>query len=157
MALYDADKNCAGEGRKRPYDIFISHSSRVDADDYELTDKLAEALRRRGFGVFLDRTELAEGDRLLETLYKAIGESAVGLVILTRKSSSNNYVKFEVEEMQRRRVCGMMRIVALRLDPECQMPLGIRSDATIDPPDRFDLTDVADSIARAVTGCLSKG
>jgi hypothetical protein len=155
MALSDTHKNPTGDRPKHGYDIFISHSSRIDVADRELVDELAGALRHRGFNVFLDRTHLAKGQKLFETLYEAISESTAGLIICTRQAHASNWVGFEVQEMELRRLCGAMCIVALRLEPDCQIPLDITPSVIIDPPDRFDLTDVADRVAHAARNCLS--
>lgn len=149
----DCDKAALPPHGKR-YDIFISHSSRRDPDFHELVDKLADALRRRGFSVFLDRTDLVKGQKIFESLYSAIKDSASGVVVLTKNSVASSWVHFELQEMEYERLAGKLCILVLRLEAGCSLPEGIKPDAIIDAPRPFDLTDLTERVAREVCKCL---
>jgi hypothetical protein len=62
------------------WDVFISHASE---DKAEIAAPLADALRRGGVKVWLDRGELRIGDSLREKIDEGLSESRFGIVILS--------------------------------------------------------------------------
>jgi hypothetical protein len=138
----------------RGYDVFISHSSRRNPADHELIDALARALCRRSLKVFVDRFTLEKGTPLLPSLEAVIQQTPVGLAVVTRGALTSGWVTLELEVMRWQRAGGMMRILALRLDPECPVPHGIALGDVIDPPNRNDVADIADIIACRVRAAL---
>lgn len=140
------------------YDLFISHSSRRDPNDHELVDALAKALERRGLTVFLDRSCFKKGQQLLPSLDEAVSSSAVGLVVLTCKAIDSGWVELECDLMRRQAASGRMRILGLRLKPNCEIPSGIRMQNVIEIPRRWDITDIADRVVDAIRAFpLSEG
>lgn len=135
---------------ERGFDVFISHSSRRDPDDHELVDALTKALRRRSLTVFVDRLCLERGVQILPSLEKSMKRTSVGLIVLTQKALASGWVALELEVMKRQRAAGLIRILALRLDPNCPVPHGIVLKDVIEPPYRYDLTDIANRVAHAI-------
>ena len=64
----------------KPIDVFISHASE---DKPTVARPLAEALRKSGYTVWLDETELTVGDNLYESIDRALASCRYGVVILS--------------------------------------------------------------------------
>lgn len=76
------------------YDIFICYA-RADATPY--AEFLETALEAGGFATFLDEGEIGAGERLDDTLRRAIRRSRQFLVLDTPKARQSKWVKDEVE------------------------------------------------------------
>ncbi len=60
------------------YDLFISHSTRLIPEHYELALKLVNFLQSKDISVFFDKTFFNRGMDILTTLEEAISLSNVG-------------------------------------------------------------------------------
>jgi TIR domain len=91
----------------RAWDVFISHASE-DKDDVVLP--LAEALRRAGLRVWLDRQELTIGDSLREKIDEGLANSHFGVVVISPAFLEKGWPKkelsglFALEEVAGRKV-----------------------------------------------------
>jgi TIR domain len=150
MSSPDVPQSDPRKASGQAYDIFISHSSRRSADDHELVDALAGILRRHGLTVFLDRLVLRPGMRLISSLERALTQSSVGVVILTQRAIESGWVALELEVMEQQRVTGSMRVVGLRLDADCPLPWRIAPENVIDPPNRHDVSYMANRLLSIV-------
>lgn len=144
-----------GGEKTHKYDLFISHSSRLDPDDLELVDKLVKALERRGLTVFLDRNCLKNGQQVLPALHEAVCSSDVGVIMLTRKAIDSGWVEYEYDLLRSQAASGRMRILGLLLDPNCQIPARLRTQDVIEIPRRFDVSDIADRVVAAIRAFLT--
>jgi hypothetical protein len=88
--------------------------------------------------------------QLLPTLEEAIQRSVIGLIVITPRALASGWVALELDAMERQRVSGRIRIVALQIDSDCPPPHGIAPENIIHPPNRNDLTDIADRVAHIV-------
>src|SRR5207253_6486335 len=75
------------------WDVFISHASE---DKTEVAVPLADALRRGGVKVWLDRQELRIGDSLREKIDEGLSESRFGIVILSPHFFQKGWPKREL-------------------------------------------------------------
>ena len=138
---------------RNEYDLFVSHSTRVDLRDRELVDALVDALARRGVRAFLDRKDLQSGRPLLATLESVIRAIPNGLVVVNEAAGESGWVTLELGAMLRRRATGSMRVFALHLDTTCSVPPEIRPRDLIVPANRHDVAQLADQ----VTAVLRRG
>ena len=99
-----------------------------------------EALVVSGLRVFLDRVSLENRAPLLPSLEAAISGSSAALVVLTRESLSRVWIRLELDVMRKRQSMGRLRILALRLDPDCEVPQLIPRENVIDAS-RYDEAD----------------
>lgn len=132
------------------YDVFLSHSTRLDPDHHEAVDELASALQRRGLRVFWDRDAFEGGEELLSALEEAIEASRVGLLVLTSAALTSPWVEFEREIMHRRKLSQCMQVLALKLETGCTVPPDIEPADVITPDNLRILTVLADQVEAAV-------
>lgn len=78
----------------REWDIFISHASE---DKAEVVIPLAEALRRAGLRVWLDRQELRLGDSLRTKIDEGLANSRFGVVILSPSFFAKHWPQAELD------------------------------------------------------------
>jgi hypothetical protein len=134
---------------QRRYEIFISHSTRLFPDQLELARYLNKWLSNRGFYVFLDQMDLDNNPDLFSLIEDIIKNACVGVVLMTRKSLASAWVRLEMQMMQGRQLSGKMRIIALRLEPECGTPQGINFDSIVEMPDESHLSEAVKAIINA--------
>jgi hypothetical protein len=75
------------------WDVFISHASE---DKAEVAAPLADALRRGGVRVWLDKQELQIGDSLREKIDDGLADSRFGIVILSPNFFSKPWPRREI-------------------------------------------------------------
>lgn len=91
----------------REWDLFISHASEDKAD---VVLPLAEALRRAGLRVWLDRQEIRIGDSLREKIDEGLANSHFGVVVFSPSFLGKGWPKrelaglFALEEVAGRKV-----------------------------------------------------
>ena len=85
------------------YDVFISHSTRLDADttNEALIALVCARLGSKGLRLFVDRTSLSEGQALTPALAAAIESSRMILFVVTRSAERSSWVEFEREQARR--------------------------------------------------------
>jgi len=132
------------------YDLFLSHSSRLDPRAEEVLEVLAPGLSRHGLRVFWDRTELAPGEPLLPSIERAIIRSKVGLLVVTTAALGSGWVELELEAMWRARRAGSMRLIALLLERGTDAPDGWQWDVIIDGSAVGARATLTDRVAAAV-------
>ena len=72
--------------------VFISHSS----EDTWVALRMAEAIRGTGAGTFLDRHDIAHGDRFEEEIRKGEANCDEQLVLLTPRSMLSTWIALEM-------------------------------------------------------------
>lgn len=77
----------------KTWDVFISHAS---DDNTSVVLPLADALRRAGLGVWLDRTELTVGDSLREKIDDGLARSRFGVVVLSNSFLAKGWTRKEL-------------------------------------------------------------
>lgn len=75
------------------WDVFISHATE---DKEEIAQKLAEALKKRGYEVWYDSFSLKLGDSLRESISRGLAESRFGVVILSKHFFSKHWTNQEL-------------------------------------------------------------
>lgn len=154
--LYSNDTKRPGRDKtKRRYDVFISHSTRLDLKHRERVDALSHALKNLGLKVFLDRTERLEGQAITQVLRSAIETSAIGLLVLTRRALASAWVDDETNRMLCQQLCGKMRVMALRLEKGCQAPAWIKPEDVLEMFSLESLPSIAGRIMEAAREFLS--
>jgi hypothetical protein len=79
-------------------EIFISYSR----EDGEVVERVAAALRRDGFGVWLDVQMIEAGDNWIEKLTDILKSTRFALLFCSPSSRSRPWVKHEIELLQTR-------------------------------------------------------
>lgn len=74
-------------------DVFISHASEDKAD---VAEPIARELERRGYTVWLDRSALRLGDRLLDKIDEGLAGCRYGVTILSEAFFSKNWPRREL-------------------------------------------------------------
>lgn len=92
-SIADAIEEVHGEGFQPAYDVFISHATE---DKDELVRPLAEALRKRGLGVWYDEFELKLGASLRQGIDRGIANSRFGIVVLSTAFFAKNWTNYEL-------------------------------------------------------------
>ena len=72
--------------------IFISYSSK----DKKFVRRLANAIEKEGYKVWLDEKEIIAGDYLPKKIGKAIKSSKVIIVVLSKNSIFSKWVQYEI-------------------------------------------------------------
>lgn len=80
------------DNRKRPIDVFISHSS----DDGEFAKRLCETIEANGFRCWISSRDITAGMDWSTSITRAIEDSAVLLVVYSRNSSQSMQVPKEI-------------------------------------------------------------
>ncbi len=78
----------------RHWDVFISHASE---DTPTVATPLADALRRAGLRVWLDRQELRVGDSLREKIDEGLSDSWFGVVVLSPSFLAKGWPRRELD------------------------------------------------------------
>lgn len=86
-----SSSSSAPEGKQ--YDAFISHASK---DKNEVVRPLADALIRRGIGVWYDEFELRIGDSLREKIDRGLANSRLGIVVLSQAFIAKGWTNYEL-------------------------------------------------------------
>jgi hypothetical protein len=80
----------------KEWDVFISHASE---DKESLAIPLADALRRAGIRVWLDKQEIELGDSIRARIDEGLAKSRFGVVILSEKFLEKNWPKNELNAL----------------------------------------------------------
>lgn len=78
------------------YDVFISHASE---DKEAVVFPLAEALKQRGFTVWVDAFELLLGDSLRRKIDQGLAESRYGVVVLSHDFFKKEWTQRELDAL----------------------------------------------------------
>ncbi|CAI0628509.1 unnamed protein product [Linum tenue] len=84
---------------RRPHDVFISF--RGSDVRHTFVSHLRAALRRKGVRSFSDRRDLPRGENLKEAIPRAIGQSRLSLVVLSRNYASSEWCLDELVTITR--------------------------------------------------------
>jgi hypothetical protein len=87
----------------REYDVFISHASE---DKEAVVRPLAEALVAESLNVWYDEFELHIGDSLRRKIDQGLGNSRIGLVVLSQSFISKGWTNYELDGIVTRAVSG---------------------------------------------------
>jgi hypothetical protein len=74
-------------------DVFVSHASE---DKEAVARPIADALRKHGYSVWLDETELKVGDRLLDKIDDGLANCRFGVVILSHSFFGKKWTRREL-------------------------------------------------------------
>jgi hypothetical protein len=95
---------------EREWDVFISHAAE---DKDAVAQPLADALRRSGVKVWLDRQELQLGDSLSEKIDEGLSKSHFGVVILSKAFFSKHWPRRELAGLRAREESGRKVILPI--------------------------------------------
>lgn len=93
-------------------EVFLSHS----AEDRIKAGQLAEALRKRGFSVFMDADSIAPGADYADAISDAISRSDAVILLLSKATQRSKWVKSEIEAALESK----KRVLPLLLDSEAK-------------------------------------
>src|SRR5215470_58139 len=104
---------------QRPPRAFLSHSH----EDKEIAQQLAEALRRAGVDVWLDKWEIKPGDSIVRKIFEeGLKDCTLFLILLSQASIQSPWVKHELDAAIVQRLDGVTRVVPVVLEP-CEIPV----------------------------------
>lgn len=105
-------------------DVFVSYSRR----DSEFVDRLSDALEAHGKSVWLDRTDIADGEIFTAEIRRSIGSSDAFVFVISEASAESPFCSTEVEYA----ASVSKRIVPLlREAPAAELPDAIRERSWI--------------------------
>jgi TIR domain len=136
-------------GQVEGFDVFVSHSSRLEPDHEELIESVVARLERRGHAVFWDRNRLRGGEPLVESIEGAIAQSRLAVMFLTRRAQRSGFVALELDEIQRRVREHFLGILVIKLEPACEVPAGVDPKHVLVAPPPWDARQLADGIELA--------
>ena len=94
--------------------VFLSYCAQ---DKDRFVDPFAERLRQRGVRVWVDHGEIRPGDSLVQRIFgDGIGRADAVIVVLSRHSADNRWVRAEIDAACTRRILDGIRVVAVCLD-----------------------------------------
>jgi tetratricopeptide (TPR) repeat protein len=94
-----------------PPTVFLSYAH----SDAEWTRKLADDLKRDGFGVFLDERDIAIGDELVKHIDQGLARASSGLIIYGRRTGESRWVAAEYAALAQRSIQHELRLAAVLL------------------------------------------
>lgn len=98
--------------------VFLSHSSK----NKSVARRLGNDLRRHGAKVWIDEAEINIGDSLIDKISEGIVQMDYLLVLLSRDSSTSEWVKKEVNIALTQEICGKkIKVLPCLLD-DCEIP-----------------------------------
>lgn len=103
---------------KYKYDIFISYTR----SDRLIVRRLGQALREKGFAVWLDEHEIELGDRILAKIQEGVKQSRYLALWLTNDSVKSKWVELEWQTMLRGELDGQDKKVLTLLGEQCEIP-----------------------------------
>lgn len=109
-------------GKKRPYSVFLSHSSR----DSWLAAIIAQKFRAAGAKVWIDEMSLVGGDELLKGVAEGMRSADEAVVLVSSESLKSQWVAAEMgmAAVLKKRITGLLNNV----DFDAMAPLkGIKS------------------------------
>jgi hypothetical protein len=92
--------------------IFISHSSL----DKPFVRKLRKKLETDGYGVWLDEKDMVVGDPLSSSIFKAIEDAHIFLVIISSAAIKSKWLKFELNAATEKMVQGKCRVIPIIIE-----------------------------------------
>lgn len=107
-----------GDGAPRP-GVFLSHSSK----DKGFVSRLATDLKSRGVPVWFDQWELKVGDSLTEKIERGINESGWLAVVLSKSSTTSDWVQKELRAALARELRDKNVFVLPIMIDDCEIPL----------------------------------
>lgn len=101
--------------------VFISHSS----IDKPFVRRLSRRLQNGGYQVWLDEKELVPGDKLAESVSKALESASVVLVVVSSAAIKSKWLAFELNKATQKMIEGSCRVIPIikekvNLPPEVQ-------------------------------------
>jgi hypothetical protein len=126
---------------------FISHAHE-DKDRFVVP--FATRLRENGVDAWLDQWEIFAGDSIIDRIFnEGIGRAAAVLVILSKHSIDSRWVTEELNVATVRRINGLSRLIAVRLDT-VQMPSALADSLYVDIDPPRDWEPQLEKILRAI-------
>jgi TIR domain-containing protein len=104
------------------YEIFISHSHQ----DISTVQALATALSQRGLSVWVDRSDIEEGDAYDTQIEEAIAQTSVVIVLWSEHSTRSHWVRAEAAY-----ALSKHKLLPISID-QCQPPLQFMQIQTLD-------------------------
>lgn len=99
--------------------VFISHSS----IDKAFVRRISRRLQKDGYQVWLDEKELVPGDKLAESVSKALDSSSVVLVIVSSAAIKSKWLAFELNKATQKMIEGRCRVIPI-IKEKAHLPPG---------------------------------
>jgi hypothetical protein len=129
------------------YDLFISHSSRIDPSHRSIVDNLTYSLKNDDLKVFIDRDSPASMP-LPDTLETTLSQTRACLVVLGRQTLKSPWVAMEIAYCMRQKYARPFQMIAVRTVVDAYMPEEIKFDHLIDIFSPYDWNSIVRSIRR---------
>lgn len=133
----------SGVGTSSTPSVFLAHSSK----DKRFSRRLAQALRERGFRVWIDEAELSLGDSLFEKIGQAVEQMDFLGVVLSPSSVASPWVQRELEIALRQEIEIKRNKVLPILYRPCRIPPFLSSRLWVSFESRRRFSKGVDAIA----------
>lgn len=110
--LLVAEPEVAEKSVRDPQRIFISHSYR----DTEFAHKLADDLRRLGYGIWISPESIRLGENWAQALDRGLAECGIYLLVLSQAAADSRWVKSETAVAIELQQAGEIRFVPVLLE-----------------------------------------
>ncbi len=132
--------------------VFMSYASE-DSERFVLD--FARRLRGRHIDVWLDRWEILPGDKLVDKVFKAIGEADAIIIVLSKYSVNKPWVKEELDAAVVKRIETGCRLIPVILD-NCVVPDALKATAWVRVDNPQYCEPAVDRIVAAIFGHQEK-
>ncbi|TQD82428.1 hypothetical protein C1H46_032022 [Malus baccata] len=89
MTAHEASSSSSSKSKHWSYDVFLSFSGEDTRNGF--TSHLHEALKNRGYHVFIDEDGLKRGEEIKEKLFRAIKESRISIIVFSRMYADSSW------------------------------------------------------------------
>ncbi|CAN6699623.1 unnamed protein product [Malus baccata var. baccata] len=89
MTAHEASSSSSSKSKLWSYDVFLSFSGEDTRNGF--TSHLHEALKYRGYHVFIDEDGLERGEEIKEKLFRAIEESRISLIVFSKMYADSSW------------------------------------------------------------------
>nr|ACZ98532.1 TNL [Malus domestica] len=89
MTAHEASSSSSSKSKLWSYDVFLSFRGEDTRNGF--TSHLHEALKNRGYQVFIDEDGLERGEEIKEKLFRAIEESRISLIVFSKMYADSSW------------------------------------------------------------------
>nr|AGV28083.1 NBS-LRR protein [Malus domestica] len=116
MTAHEASSSSSSKSKLWSYDVFLSFRGEDTRNGF--TSHLHEALKNRGYHVFIDEDGLKRGEEIKEKLFRAIEESRISIIVFSRRYADSSWCLDElVKIMECRGKLGHVLPIFYHVDP----------------------------------------
>lgn len=143
----------------RQWDVFFSHSTRLDANTF--TDRLISGvyfnLTTTGHRVFWDRESALDESPLVHGLRHHLDGSRIAVLFLNNCFWDSTWVELELDHIARRFAGGRLQVLCVRTEPAERVPGWVACGRVMDVPSSTPVNESARLICRQLEHMLDSG